>query len=148
MRAIVTGLIGVVIGVAAVTGLSGPILGLFLNGLAFEVYRQPEVQQVLPNMGPLDCFVQKITESGDFIFEARGRPRGSTRWMKIGGADQGQAERAAHCDRANHVFCGRGIRRDQHNRRHASGAGQESPLIYARGAGWSKQGWPADMSAI
>ena len=54
--------IGAVIGVAAVTGLLGPILGLFLNGLAFEVYRQPEVQQVLPNMGANDPKVDiKIT---------------------------------------------------------------------------------------
>ena len=57
-----TALIGAAIGVAAVTGLLGPILGLFLNGLAFEVYRQPEVQQVLPNMGANDPEVDiKIT---------------------------------------------------------------------------------------
>ncbi|WP_456391104.1 hypothetical protein [Profundibacter sp.] len=28
------------------------------------------------SMGPLDCFVQKITESGDFIFEIRGAAAG------------------------------------------------------------------------
>jgi len=46
--------IGAVIGVAAVTGLLGPILSLFVNGLSFEIYRQPQVQQVLSNMGAND----------------------------------------------------------------------------------------------
>ncbi|WP_456391103.1 hypothetical protein [Profundibacter sp.] len=62
LLSLATAAIGAVIGVAAVTGLLGPILGLFLNGLAFEVYRQPEVQQVLPNMGANDPEVEiKIT---------------------------------------------------------------------------------------
>ena len=46
--------IGVAIGIAAVTGLLGPILGLFLNGLAFQIYRRPQVQEVLPNDGATD----------------------------------------------------------------------------------------------
>jgi len=54
LLALAVATIGAVIGVAAVTGLLGPILGLFLNGLSFDVYQQPQVQQVLPNMGPND----------------------------------------------------------------------------------------------
>lgn len=52
--ALATAAIGAVIGVAAVTGLLGPILSLFLSGLTFEIYRQPQVQQVLPAMGASD----------------------------------------------------------------------------------------------
>ncbi len=49
-----TALIGAAIGVAAITGLLGPILGLFLSGLSFEIYRQPQVQTVLPAAGAND----------------------------------------------------------------------------------------------
>lgn len=49
-----TALIGAAIGVAAITGLLGPILSLFLAGLSFEIYRQPQIQTVLPSAGAND----------------------------------------------------------------------------------------------
>ena len=46
--------VAVVFTVGALTGLLGPILSVFLAGLAFEVYRQPRVQEVLPAAGAID----------------------------------------------------------------------------------------------
>jgi hypothetical protein len=45
------------IGIAGVTGLLGPILSLFVSGLRFEVYRQPQIFEVLPASLPLDPVV-------------------------------------------------------------------------------------------
>jgi hypothetical protein len=42
------------IGIAGVTGLLGPILGLFVSGLTFTIYRQPRVFNVMPASGALD----------------------------------------------------------------------------------------------
>jgi hypothetical protein len=42
------------IGIAGVTGLLGPILGLFVSGLTFTIYRQPRIFNVLPASGALD----------------------------------------------------------------------------------------------
>lgn len=52
--ALATAAIGAAFGVAAVTGLLGPILSLFLSGLTFQIYRQPQVQEVIPMMGATD----------------------------------------------------------------------------------------------
>jgi hypothetical protein len=41
-------------GLAEITGLLGPIVSLFVSGLTFTVYRQPQVFQVLPAAGPFD----------------------------------------------------------------------------------------------
>ncbi|SMX33021.1 hypothetical protein [Actibacterium lipolyticum] len=49
-----TVVLGAIFAVSAITGLLGPILSLFLAGLTFEIYRQPQVQQVLPPMGAFD----------------------------------------------------------------------------------------------
>ena len=43
-----------VIGIAGLTGFLGPILSLFVSGLTFEVYRQPQVFEVLSASLPLD----------------------------------------------------------------------------------------------
>jgi len=37
-----------VIGIAGVTGLLGPILTPFVSGLTFNIYKQPQIFQVLP----------------------------------------------------------------------------------------------------
>lgn len=50
--------IGAALGVAAITGLLGPILALFLSGLAFEIYRDTKVQTVIGAAGPVDPAVQ------------------------------------------------------------------------------------------
>jgi hypothetical protein len=42
------------VGIAGITGLLGPLLSLFVSGLTFTVYRQPQHFQVLPAAGPLD----------------------------------------------------------------------------------------------
>jgi hypothetical protein len=42
------------IGIAGVTGLLGPILSLFVSGLTFNIYKQPQVFPVLPAGGPFD----------------------------------------------------------------------------------------------
>ena len=42
------------IGIAGITGLLGPILGLFVAGLTFTIYRQPRIFNVLPASGALD----------------------------------------------------------------------------------------------
>ncbi len=42
------------IGIAGITGLLGPILSLFVAGLTFEIYRQPQLFEVLPASLPLD----------------------------------------------------------------------------------------------
>jgi hypothetical protein len=62
------------IGIAGVTGLLGPLLTLFVSGLTFTIYNQPQVQQVLPSSGPhdpavsikiaaLDCVVQQTDKA-------------------------------------------------------------------------------------
>jgi len=68
------------IGVAGITGLLGPILTLFVSGLTFNIYKQPQVQQVLPVSGPndpavsititaLDCVVQQ-TDKAELVVTA------------------------------------------------------------------------------
>ncbi|MEH6829460.1 MAG: hypothetical protein V7661_01355 [Sulfitobacter sp.] len=52
--ALATVAIGAIFTVAALTGLLGPILSLFLSGLAFEIYKQPRVQEILPANGLTD----------------------------------------------------------------------------------------------
>ncbi len=42
------------IAVAGATGLLGPILSLFIAGLSFNIYKQPQVFEVLPAAGPSD----------------------------------------------------------------------------------------------
>ena len=42
------------IGIAGVTGLLGPILTLFVSGLTFNIYNQPQVFPLLPEVLPLD----------------------------------------------------------------------------------------------
>jgi hypothetical protein len=62
------------IGIAGITGLLGPLLTLFVSGLTFTIYKQPQVQQVLPASGPhdpavsikitaLDCVVQQTDKA-------------------------------------------------------------------------------------
>lgn len=41
-------------GIAEVTGLLGSIISLFVSGLTFTVYRQPQQLQILPATGPFD----------------------------------------------------------------------------------------------
>jgi hypothetical protein len=68
------------IGIAGVTGLLGPILSLFVAGLTFTIYKEPQVQQVLPVSGPhdpavsikittLDCVVQQ-TDKAELVVTA------------------------------------------------------------------------------
>jgi hypothetical protein len=68
------------IGIAGITGLLGPILSLFVSGLTFNIYKQPQVQQVLPASGPhdpavsititaLDCVVQQ-TDKAELVATA------------------------------------------------------------------------------
>ncbi len=42
------------IGVAAITGLLGPILSLFVSGLTFNIYTQPQLFEVVSASLPLD----------------------------------------------------------------------------------------------
>jgi hypothetical protein len=62
------------IGIAGITGLLGPLLTLFVSGLTFTIYKQPQVQQVLSSSGPhdpavsikitaLDCVVQQTDKA-------------------------------------------------------------------------------------
>jgi hypothetical protein len=62
------------VGIAGITGLLGPLLTLFVSGLTFTIYKQPQVQQVLPASGPhdpavsikitaLDCVVQQTDKA-------------------------------------------------------------------------------------
>ena len=62
------------IGIAGITGLLGPLLTLFVSGLTFTIYRQPQVRQVLGSSGPhdpavsikitaLDCVVQQTDKA-------------------------------------------------------------------------------------
>jgi hypothetical protein len=48
--AVITGAFGI----AEVTGLLGPIISLFVDGLRFTVYQQPQHFEVLPAGGPFD----------------------------------------------------------------------------------------------
>lgn len=68
------------IGIAGITGLLGPLLSLFVSGLTFTIYKQPQVQQVLPVSGPhdpavsikittLDCVVQQ-TDKAELVVTA------------------------------------------------------------------------------
>jgi hypothetical protein len=68
------------IGVAGITGLLGPLLTLFVAGLTFNIYNEPQVQQVLPISGPhdpavsikiiaLDCVVQQ-TDKAELVVTA------------------------------------------------------------------------------
>ena len=68
------------IGIAGITGLLGPLLSLFVSGLNFNIYKQPQVQQVLPASGPqdpavsikitaLDCVVQQ-TDKAELVVTA------------------------------------------------------------------------------
>jgi hypothetical protein len=68
------------IGIAGITGLLGPLLSLFVSGLTFTIYKQPQVQQVLPSSGPhdpavsvkiiaLDCVVQQ-TDKAELVVTA------------------------------------------------------------------------------
>lgn len=41
-------------GVAEITGLLGPIVSLFVDGLRFNLYRQPQTYQILAPAGPYD----------------------------------------------------------------------------------------------
>jgi hypothetical protein len=41
-------------GLAEVTGLLGQIVSLFVSGLTFNVYKQPQTFEVLPASGPFD----------------------------------------------------------------------------------------------
>lgn len=50
--------IGALIGIAAVTGLLGPILSLFLSGLKIPVYHQTQIQTVIPSSGVNDPSVK------------------------------------------------------------------------------------------
>lgn len=49
--ALATVAIGAIFTVAALTGLLGPTLSLFLSGLVFEIYKQPRVQEILAQDG-------------------------------------------------------------------------------------------------
>ena len=62
------------IGIAGITGLLGPLLTLFVSGLTFTIYKEPQIQQVLPAAGPndpavsititaLDCVVQQTNKA-------------------------------------------------------------------------------------
>lgn len=52
--ALATASIIAAIGITGVTGLLGPILTPFVSGLTFNVYKQPQLFQVLPPGGALD----------------------------------------------------------------------------------------------
>lgn len=52
--AIAANAILVAIGIAGVTGFLGPILTPFVSGLTFNVYKQPQLSEVLPSGGALD----------------------------------------------------------------------------------------------
>jgi hypothetical protein len=52
--AVAVNIILTAIGVAAVFGLLGPILSMFVSGLTFKLYEQPKLFQVLPPEGPFD----------------------------------------------------------------------------------------------
>jgi hypothetical protein len=52
--ALAVGIITAAISIAGVTGLLGPILGAFVSGLTFTIYRQQKVFEVLPAALPLD----------------------------------------------------------------------------------------------
>ena len=54
LLAIAVAVIMAAFGVAEVTGLLGQIVSLFVSGLTFNVYKQPQVFQVLPASGPFD----------------------------------------------------------------------------------------------
>ena len=78
--ALATAAIGAAVGVAALTGLLGPILSLFLAGLKFEIYKQPQIQQVIPMMGATDPAVNikidslsalvQISDEDELVLEA------------------------------------------------------------------------------
>lgn len=51
------------IGIAGLTGFLGPILSLFVSGLTFEIYRQPQLFEVLPASLPLDPQVAFIIDN-------------------------------------------------------------------------------------
>jgi hypothetical protein len=68
------------IGIAGVTGFLGPILALFVSGLTFTIYQQPQVFEVLPassaidpqvtiNIDDLDASVQS-TDEDELVLEA------------------------------------------------------------------------------
>jgi hypothetical protein len=78
--AIVVEAILAAVGIAGITGLLGPLLTLFVSGLTFNIYKHPQVQQVLPSSGPhdpavsikitaLDCVVQQ-TDKAELVATA------------------------------------------------------------------------------
>jgi hypothetical protein len=70
---------GILAGIG-IAGMLGPLLSLFISGLTFNIYKQPQVQQVLPAGGPhdpavsikiiaLDCVVQQ-TDKAELVVTA------------------------------------------------------------------------------
>lgn len=51
------------IGIAGITGLLGPILALFVSGLSFQIYKQPQLFEILPAALPLDPQVAVTIDS-------------------------------------------------------------------------------------
>ena len=53
------------IGIAGVTGLLGPMLTPFISGLEVDIYKQPQLFQVLPIEGPVDPAVDVTIDTLD-----------------------------------------------------------------------------------
>jgi hypothetical protein len=54
LLAIAVAIVTAAFGLAEVTGLLGQIVSVFVSGLTFNVYQQPQIFQVLPASGPFD----------------------------------------------------------------------------------------------
>jgi hypothetical protein len=64
--------LGLLIGIAGVTGLLGLLLTPFVSGLTFNVYKQPQAFEVLPAAGPADPSVKVNLDSVAAVVDGSG----------------------------------------------------------------------------